>query len=108
MVKELNDDNFSEELKKDKTPVIIDLWAEWCGPCRMISPIFDEMSENPDYNGKIRFYKLNVDDNPKTASNFGVMSIPTILMLDSDGNEISRQIGAVPKEILSSFITENL
>ncbi len=107
-MKELTDENFYSELKKESTPAAIDLWAEWCAPCKMLSPIFDELSEDEELSKKIRFYKLNVDDNPHISAQFQIMSIPTVLIVDSDGKEINRKIGAAPKEILLNFIKDNL
>jgi len=88
-------------LKSDK-PVVVDFWAEWCGPCRMIAPALEEISGT--LAGKVKIVKLNVDENPATAAKYGVMSIPT-LMLFKNGELASRQVGAAPKQKLEQWIT---
>jgi len=82
--------------------VVVDFWAEWCGPCRQIAPALEEISGS--LNGKVKIVKLNVDENPQTASKYGVMSIPT-LMLFKNGEMASRQVGAAPKQKLEQWIT---
>jgi len=99
----VNDKNFEEKVLKSELPVIIDLWAEWCHPCKMMEPILKEVSKK--YNEKIKFYKLNVDENPKTPSKFSVMSIPTLIFF-KEGKEVGRVIGAVPKNHLEEKIKE--
>ncbi|MFC1559794.1 thioredoxin [Candidatus Margulisiibacteriota bacterium] len=95
--KDVNDQNFEQEVIKSDTPVLVDFWAAWCGPCRMIAPVIDAVAEQ--YGGKLKVMKLNVDDNPKTAGSFAVMSIPT-LALFKNGKEIERFIGLMSKEDL--------
>jgi thioredoxin 1 len=100
----LSDANFGEAVAADK-PVLVDFWAEWCGPCRLIAPILDEMAT--EYSDKVTVAKLNVDENPYTAARFDVMSIPT-LILYKDGVEKKRIIGARPKHSLVSELSEFL
>jgi len=100
----LNDANFEEIVKKHDL-VIVDFWAPWCGPCLVVSPIIEELAK--EYAGKVVFGKLNVDENPKTASKFGVFSIPTIVFLRK-GEEIDRIIGAVPKDYIKAKIEKYL
>jgi thioredoxin 1 len=94
---ELNDSNFDQIVKTDK-PVLVDFWAEWCGPCKMIGPIVEELAG--DYDGKAVVAKLNVDENPQTAAKFGIRSIPTLLVF-KNGQIVDKQVGAVPKSVLS-------
>jgi thioredoxin 1 len=87
---EVNDQNFSQEVLEEKLPVIVDFWAEWCGPCKMAEPIIEELSNT--YAGKVKVSKLNVDENHTTSLKYGVMSIPTVILF-KDGKEAGRQIG---------------
>ena len=94
---EVTDSNFETEVLKSDTPVLVDFWAPWCGPCRMVAPIVDELSE--EYDGKVKFVKLNTDDNVKTASTYGIRSIPSLLVFK--GGEVAGQIvGFRPKSDL--------
>lgn len=102
---ELSDADFEEKVVKSKEPVVVDCYAVWCGPCRMLSPIIDELAE--DYKGKIDVYKIDVDKNPKTAEQFGVMSIPTVLYF-KDGKKVNQTQGAMPKEMLKGHFDKLL
>ena len=92
---EVTDDTFSNEVLNSELPVLVDFWAEWCGPCKMVSPIVEELSN--DYNGKVKVTKLDVDSNPQTATNYGIRGIPTLLMF-KDGAAVDQIVGAVPKQ----------
>ncbi len=98
----ITDSEFKNEVLDSKTLVLVDFWAEWCGPCRMISPIIDEISS--ELNGKIKVVKLNVDENPETSMNYSIRSIPT-LMLFKDGKVVEQIIGAQPKKSLLDKIS---
>ena len=101
----LSDTTFDEEVKGASTPVLVDFWAEWCGPCKMIAPILDEIASEQE--GRLRVAKLNVDDAPGIAQRFGVMSIPTLILF-SDGEPAKRVVGAKPKAALLGEIAEYL
>jgi thioredoxin 1 len=101
-VGKVSDANFEAEVLKSTQPVVVDFWAEWCGPCRMIAPALEEIAGS--LGEKVKIVKLNVDENPNTASKYGIMSIPT-LMIFKDGQMSSRQVGAAPKQKLEQWIT---
>lgn len=103
-ITEVNVGNF-DELLTEELPVLIDFWAPWCGPCRMLSPIVDELADELD--GKIRVAKCNVDENQDIAMKYGVMSIPTLVMLKG-GSEVNRTVGAMPKARLAAEIEKIL
>ncbi len=98
---EVNDSNFDQMVLQSKTPVLVDFWAVWCGPCRMVAPVVEELAG--EYEGKVTFTKLNVDENPKTSSQYGIMSIPTLLIF-KDGAPVSNIIGFRPKAELKKSI----
>jgi thioredoxin 1 len=97
MVTETTDKSFEEDVLKSNIPVVVDLWAPWCGPCRMVAPLVEKLSG--DYQGKVKFYKLNVDQNPDSAARYHVMSIPTLLFF-KEGKVVDTVIGAVPERTL--------
>src|SRR5258707_10564238 len=101
-VSKVSDADFDAEVLKSNEPVVVDFWAEWCGPCRMIAPALEEIAGT--LNGKVKIVKLNVDENPQTAAKYGIQSIPT-LMIFKNGQMASRQIGAAPKQKLEQWIT---
>ncbi|MSQ25952.1 MAG: thioredoxin [Dehalococcoidia bacterium] len=91
---EVNDTNFDQQVLKSSIPVVVDFWAVWCGPCRMIAPIVEELAN--EYEGRVQFAKLNVDDNPRVSTQFGIRSIPTLLVF-KDGKPVDQIVGAVPR-----------
>lgn len=99
MALEFTDQNFEELVLKADKPVIIDFWAEWCGPCRMVGPIVQEIGD--DYKDKAVVGKLNVDENPTVTAQFGIRNIPTILFF-KNGEVVDKQVGAVPKQVLTN------
>lgn len=105
MALEITDSNFEETVMKADKPVLVDFWAEWCGPCRMVGPIVDELAQ--DYEGKAIVGKVNVDENPEVASKFGIRSIPTLLVI-KNGEVVDKQVGAAAKEALASKLDAQL
>ncbi len=101
----LSDDSFEADVLKSGQPVLVDYWAEWCGPCKMIAPVLDEIAG--EYAGKLKVAKLNIDDNPNTPPRYGIRGIPT-LMLFKDGEVEATKVGAVSKSQLMAFIDSNL
>ncbi len=93
----VTDQEFEEQVLKADVPVLVDFWAGWCAPCKMIAPIVEELAE--EYDGKVRFAKVDVDSNPQAPTNYGVRSIPTLLIF-KDGKPVDQVVGAVPKEVL--------
>ena len=101
----VTDDSFEQDVIKSSEPVLVDYWAEWCGPCKMIAPILDEIAS--EYSGKIKVAKLNIDDTPQTPPKYGIRGIPT-LMLFKDGNVEATKVGALSKSQLTAFIDSNI
>ncbi|MGM0561562.1 MAG: thioredoxin TrxA [Pseudomonadota bacterium] len=102
---QVSDSSFDEDVLKADRPVVVDFWAEWCGPCKMISPALEEIAQALD--GKITVAKLNIDENPATPAKYGVRGIPT-LMLFKDGAVSATKVGALPKNQLQSWIEEHI
>ncbi len=105
MVTDITDTNFESEAMKATLPVLVDFWAPWCGPCRMIGPVVDNLSKK--FEGKMKFYRLNVDENPQTAGKYRIMSIPTLLFFKA-GKVVETVVGAVPESALQNKINSVL
>mgnify|MGYP001285435460 FL=1 len=101
----VSDDSFEQEVLQSEMPVLIDYWAEWCGPCKMIAPVLDEVAS--EYADKVRVAKLNIDENPATPPKYGIRGIPT-LMLFKNGEVEATKVGAVSKAQLTTFLDENI
>ncbi len=101
----VTDDSFEAEILKSSGPVLVDYWADWCGPCKMIAPILDEIAN--EYAGRLKVAKLNIDENPNTPPKYGIRGIPT-LMLFKNGSVEATKVGAVSKSQLTAFIDSNL
>lgn len=101
----LSDATFETEVLQSTVPVLVDYWAEWCGPCKMIAPILDEICK--DYDGKLKIAKLNIDENAQTPAKFGIRGIPT-LMIFKNGNVEATKVGALSKSQLTTFIDSNI
>lgn len=105
MVTELNSANFEDEVTKSSIPVIVDFWAAWCGPCKVLSPLFEELEK--DFKGKLKFAKMNVDENPDISQQYEIMSIPCLVVIHK-GKETGRIIGLVPKAEMKKLIEHEL
>ena len=99
----INDADFESVVVNSDIPVLLDFWAPWCGPCKMIAPVLDELA--PEFAGKVKIVKMNVDDNQATPAQFGVRSIPTLLLI-KNGQVVATQVGALPKTQLANFINQ--
>jgi thioredoxin 1 len=104
-VSQVIDATFYEEVLKNEKPVLVDFWAPWCGPCRMVAPVVDEIAL--EYSGNLKVVKINTDENPSTATEYGIRSIPT-LMIFKNGGRVDTVIGAVPKSTLASTLNKYL
>jgi len=105
MAIEINDSNFKSEVTDSAMPVLVDFWAPWCGPCRMITPILEELAK--EYDGKVKVVKINVDDSPNTAGEYGIRSIPTLILF-KDGKVFEQTVGAQSKENLKQLVDKSL
>lgn len=104
MVKNITDKEFEALLANASKPIVIDFWAEWCGPCRQLGPIIDELSQEME---GVEFVKLNIDENPETPTKFGVRGIPTLILFQ-DGKQKSVKVGALPKSALKEWLESNI
>lgn len=102
---QVTDSSFKQDVLESEIPVLVDFWAPWCGPCRMVAPVVDEISEQ--YDGQVKVVKLNTDENPSVASQYGIRSIPT-LMIFKDGQRVDMVVGAVPKTTLANTLEKYL
>jgi thioredoxin 1 len=101
----VTDDSFQDDVLNSEHPVLVDYWAEWCGPCKMIAPILDEIAE--EYAGRLQIAKLNIDENPATPPKYGIRGIPTLMLFKNGGVEATK-VGAVSKSQLTAFIDQNI
>jgi thioredoxin 1 len=104
-LKHVTDDTFEADVLNAATPVLVDFWAEWCGPCKMIAPVLDELSK--DYDGKVAIVKVNVDENANTPAKFGIRGIPTLLLF-KNGTVMGTKVGAASKSQLAAFIDSHI
>lgn len=104
-MKELTDQNFQESISNADLPILVDFWAQWCGPCKMVAPILEELDK--EMAGKVVIAKLNIEENPTTPSQFGIRSIPTLLLFKK-GDVVATEMGFHPKETLKAWLESNL
>ncbi len=105
MTKETTDNNFSNDVLQAKKPVLVDFWAPWCGPCRQLGPVVDQLSQ--EMSDQIEVFKVNIDDNPETPSKYMVRGVPTLILF-KDGEVIDTKVGALPKSALKQWLDGNL
>ena len=104
-IRHVTDDTFDPEVLKSETPVLVDYWAEWCGPCKMFAPVLDEVARA--YEGKLRIAKLDIDANPATPGKFGIRGIPTVILYKG-GQVLAQKVGALTKSQLTAFLDSHL
>jgi len=104
-IKHVSDATFDKDVLQSSTPVLVDYWAEWCGPCKMIAPVLEDMAK--EYSGRLTVAKLDIDANPATTSQFGIRGIPTLILF-KDGKAHSQKVGALSKSQLAAFVDSNL
>jgi thioredoxin 1 len=105
MAKQIKDDEFESEVINSNLPVLVDFWAEWCGPCRMLTPVLEQLSE--EMKDKVKIVKMNIDENPETPSKFGVRGIPTMILF-KDGKQLAVKVGVQPKNTLQDWINSTV
>ena len=102
---EVTDANFEQEVLKSDLPVLVDFWAPWCGPCRALAPVVEEIAS--DYNGKLKVFKINTDENPKTAQSYRISGIPSLIVF-KNGQPVEQVVGAVPKTTISQAVNKHI
>ena len=104
-IKQVTDSSFEQDVLKSSTPVLVDYWAEWCGPCKMIAPVLEDVAR--DYAGRLTVAKLDVDSNPDVTQKFGIRGIPTLILF-KDGKPVSTKVGAAPKSALKDWVASSI